>query len=110
MDEQRCQRGLTWSDVAREIGVSASTLTRTRRGGRMEVDGMLMLASESVPTTQVIVVWESETAMDPAGRMLSMSVEVEDVDAAHAKALAEGLARETKSPEAHHVRVNVSLV
>jgi catechol 2,3-dioxygenase-like lactoylglutathione lyase family enzyme len=57
----------------------------------MEVDGMLMLASESVPTTQVIVVWESETAMDPEGRVLSMSVEVEDVDAAHAEALAEGL-------------------
>ena len=57
----------------------------------MEVDGMLMFASHEVETTQVIVVWESATAMDPAGRMLTMSVEVDDVDAAHAEAVAEGL-------------------
>jgi catechol 2,3-dioxygenase-like lactoylglutathione lyase family enzyme len=57
----------------------------------MEEDGMLMFASTSVPTTQVIVVWASETAMDPAGRALTMSVEVDDVDAAHADAVSRGL-------------------
>ncbi len=57
----------------------------------MEVDGMVILASGEVPTTQVIVGWESETAMDPAGRALAMSVEVGDVDAAYADAVALGL-------------------
>jgi catechol 2,3-dioxygenase-like lactoylglutathione lyase family enzyme len=57
----------------------------------MEVDGMLMLASHQVPTTQVIVAWESETAMDPTGRTLTMSIEVDDVDEAHAEAVAQKL-------------------
>ncbi|HKS96419.1 MAG TPA: helix-turn-helix transcriptional regulator [Terriglobia bacterium] len=43
LDAQRRSRGMTWSEAAAEIGVSASTLTRTRRGGRMEVDGMLAM-------------------------------------------------------------------
>ena len=43
LDQQRRSRGLTWAGVAREIGVSASTLTRTARGGRMEADGMLAM-------------------------------------------------------------------
>ena len=43
LDAQRRARRLTWRDVAAEIGVSASTLTRTRMGGRMEVDGMLAM-------------------------------------------------------------------
>ncbi|HKW88390.1 MAG TPA: helix-turn-helix transcriptional regulator [Candidatus Acidoferrales bacterium] len=43
LDAQRRSRGMTWSEVAANIGVSASTLTRTKRGGRMEVDGMLAM-------------------------------------------------------------------
>lgn len=43
LDVQRRSRGMSWQEVAREIGVSASTLTRTRRGGRMEADGMLAM-------------------------------------------------------------------
>ena len=43
LDQQRRDRGMTWADVSREIGVSASTITRTRKGGRMEVDGMLAM-------------------------------------------------------------------
>jgi catechol 2,3-dioxygenase-like lactoylglutathione lyase family enzyme len=57
----------------------------------MDQDGMFMFASPNVPTTQVIVVWSSETAMDPAGLDLAMSVEVDDVDAAYADADARGL-------------------
>jgi len=42
MDEQRRVRGLSWREVAQEIGgISPSTLTRTKLGGRMEADGML---------------------------------------------------------------------
>lgn len=43
LDEQRRARTMTWSAVAREIGVAVSTITRTRHGGRMEVDGMLAM-------------------------------------------------------------------
>ena len=43
LDHQRTARRLTWEAVAREIGVSATTIKRTRRGGRMEVDGMLAM-------------------------------------------------------------------
>ena len=31
----------------------------------MDEDGFLMLSSPSVPTTELIVCWASETAMDP---------------------------------------------
>ena len=43
LDAQRVARGLTWPQVARETGVSVSTIKRTALGGRMEVDGMLAL-------------------------------------------------------------------
>lgn len=43
LDQRRAERGLTWAQVAGEMGVSRATLTRTRTGGRMEVDGMLAM-------------------------------------------------------------------
>lgn len=43
LDAQRVQRGMTWTQVAAVTGVSAATLTRTRAGGRLEVDGMLAM-------------------------------------------------------------------
>ena len=43
MDSQRRSRGMSWVEVGREIGVSPATLTRTKLGGRMEVDGMLAM-------------------------------------------------------------------
>jgi hypothetical protein len=50
MDEKRLAAGQSWNEVARGIGVSASTITRLRAGGRMEVDGMLaMVAWLGVP-------------------------------------------------------------
>lgn len=45
LDRQRTERGLTWQSVARETGVSAATITRTREGGRLEVDGMLAMVA-----------------------------------------------------------------
>ena len=41
LDAQRSSRGMSWRQVASEVGVSPSTLTRTKEGGRLEVDGML---------------------------------------------------------------------
>ena len=43
MDAQRRSRGLSWAQVGAELGISSSTLTRTKLGGRMEVDGMLAM-------------------------------------------------------------------
>ena len=43
LDDQRRTRGMTWTQVASEVGVSPAPLARTRRGGRMEVDGMLAI-------------------------------------------------------------------
>ena len=45
LDAQRAARALTWTQVAAETGVSAATLTRTRQGGRMEVDGVLAMTA-----------------------------------------------------------------
>ncbi len=45
MDQRRAARGLTWAQVARATGVSASTITRTRKGGRLEVDGVLAMVA-----------------------------------------------------------------
>ncbi len=57
----------------------------------MDEDGMLMLASTSTPTTQVIIAWPSATALDPELLSVDVSVEVADVDAAHDAAVAQGL-------------------
>lgn len=43
LNEQRLQREVTWSQISKEIGVSASTMQRTKLGGRMEVDGMIAM-------------------------------------------------------------------
>lgn len=43
LEQERNERGISWADISREIGVSASTITRTRHGGRMEVDGMIAM-------------------------------------------------------------------
>jgi len=45
LDARRQERGLTWKDVAAEIGVAETTIRRTREGGRMEVDGMLAMVN-----------------------------------------------------------------
>jgi catechol 2,3-dioxygenase-like lactoylglutathione lyase family enzyme len=57
----------------------------------MDQGGMFMLVSPTVPTTQVIIAWEADDASDPEVLRVNMSVEVADVDAAHAEAVAGGL-------------------
>jgi transcriptional regulator with XRE-family HTH domain len=43
LESQRRARGMTWRQVASDVGVSASTLTHTKYGGRLEVDGTLAM-------------------------------------------------------------------
>ena len=57
----------------------------------MDQDGMLMFASPSTPTTQLIVAWASPTAVDPDVCSVDVSIEVDDVDAAHRSAMEAGL-------------------
>jgi catechol 2,3-dioxygenase-like lactoylglutathione lyase family enzyme len=57
----------------------------------MEQKGFLMLVSPSEPTTQVIVSWDDPEAMDPSVQRVDISIEVANVDEAHADALARGL-------------------
>jgi transcriptional regulator with XRE-family HTH domain len=45
LDHQRQEQGLSWQQLGKRVGVSPSTLTRTRKGGRMEVDGMLAMVA-----------------------------------------------------------------
>lgn len=47
LDAQRQSRRLTWKQVARESGVSASTLTRMAQGKRPDIDGLAALAAWS---------------------------------------------------------------
>ena len=45
LDQQRCAREMSWREVAAEIGVSVSTISNLKNGGRMEVDGMLAMVT-----------------------------------------------------------------
>ncbi len=55
LDQERQQRGWSWQQLGRTIGVSPATLTRMRAGGRLEVDGMLaMVGWLGVPVEQFV--------------------------------------------------------
>ncbi len=43
LDTRRRARGISWQQVAREIGVAPSTIGRTKKGGPMETDGILVM-------------------------------------------------------------------
>ena len=57
----------------------------------MDEEGFLMLASPSTPTTQMIVSADEGPTMDPRVREVEISIEVRDVNAAHADAERRGL-------------------
>jgi transcriptional regulator with XRE-family HTH domain len=47
LDAARAARGLSWRDVAKESGVSASSLTRIGQGKRPDVDSLAALCAWS---------------------------------------------------------------
>ena len=47
LDSQRHSRRLNWKQVAREAGISASTLTRIAQGKRPDVDSLAALLTWS---------------------------------------------------------------
>jgi len=66
IDDRRLQRGLTWSAVAGEMGVSAATVQRIRLGGRLEVDGMLAMVGWLGESVETFV--REETGRGPEAR------------------------------------------
>lgn len=74
LERRRTEMGLTWQEVANATGVSAATLVRTKKGGRLEVDGMLaMVAWLGSPVARFVrggtgprfvAVWEFEVRPD----------------------------------------------
>ncbi|HXC98936.1 MAG TPA: helix-turn-helix transcriptional regulator, partial [Verrucomicrobiae bacterium] len=48
---RRQSEGLSWNEVSKQMGVAASTIRRTERGGPMETDGVLAMVRwvEGVP-------------------------------------------------------------
>lgn len=55
LDSQRQSKKITWKQVAKESGVSASTLTRMAQGKRPDVDTMAALATWSGLSTDLFV-------------------------------------------------------
>lgn len=45
LDAERTARAMSWRDLARETGVTVSTIKRLELDGRLEVDGMLAMVS-----------------------------------------------------------------
>ena len=45
LDAERIVRDVSWKAISEEIGVSVSTIKRTKLGGRMEVDGMIAMVT-----------------------------------------------------------------
>lgn len=57
LDDQRESRGLSWRGLARELGVSPSTMTRLRQGYRPDADGFAaMVAWLGLPADKFIEV------------------------------------------------------
>ena len=51
LNARRQLQGLSWNEVSKQMGVAASTIRRTEKGGPMETDGILAMVRwvEGVP-------------------------------------------------------------
>ncbi len=56
LDAERLARGLTWQALSKQIHVSASTMQRLSKGGRLEVDGMLAMVGFLGRTVESFVI------------------------------------------------------
>jgi transcriptional regulator with XRE-family HTH domain len=71
LDSQRQSRRLNWKQVAREAGISASTLTRIAQGKRPDVDSLAaLLAWSGLKADQFVLADESAPARaDPLAQI-----------------------------------------
>ena len=66
LDATRRARELTWRQIAREAGITASTLTRMAQGKRPDVDGLAALTAWSgLKADDFVRSEEKETAAEP---------------------------------------------
>ena len=61
LDKQRAARGLLWRDVARELDLSASTLTRLGQGKRPDADALVTMFVWLDMDTDIVYVITRET-------------------------------------------------
>lgn len=71
LDSQRQSRKLNWKQVAREAGISASTLTRMAQGKRPDVDSLAALLTWSGLSADQFVMAEARvpTNADPLAQI-----------------------------------------
>jgi transcriptional regulator with XRE-family HTH domain len=69
LDSQRQAKNLNWKQVAKESGVSASTLTRIAQGRRPDVDSMAVLLNWSGLEADSFVRREQEVRVEPLAQI-----------------------------------------
>lgn len=69
LDSQRQSRGINWRQVAKESGVSASTLTRIAQGRRPDVDSMAALLAWSGLDADSFVIRDREVRAEPLAQI-----------------------------------------
>lgn len=62
LDTQREARGLTWREAAKEIGVSASTLTRLGQGASPDVEGFASMVAWLEASADDFILSQDEAA------------------------------------------------
>jgi transcriptional regulator with XRE-family HTH domain len=88
LDETRLERGVQWRQVARESGISASTLTRMAQGKRPDVDGLAALVRWSGLEADKYMVGEQRQT-EPVARIASYLRADPNLDPGDAEALTE---------------------
>ena len=69
LDSQRQSKGINWRQVAKESGVSASTLTRIAQGRRPDVDSMAALLAWSGLDADSFVIRDREVRAEPLAQI-----------------------------------------
>jgi transcriptional regulator with XRE-family HTH domain len=64
LDEQREQRGLMWRELARELDLSASTLTRIGQGRRPDADALVTIFVWLDMDTDIVYVIKPRSVVD----------------------------------------------
>jgi len=65
LDATRQSRGVSWRQVAQEIGISQSTLTRLAQGKRPDVDSLAKLANWSRLSVDSFITRDVEVETEP---------------------------------------------
>lgn len=73
LDSHRQARRLTWKEVAAEVGLSASTLTRLGQGKYPDVEGLAALLTWlKLPCERFLPHWQAEAKTTPLAQMAAL--------------------------------------